>query len=224
MKIAILGWGSLLWDTRSEKGINFERTLVQKPPNSTWRKTTQIRRPDGGLKLNLEFSRISQTRNGVLTLVIDADNCPYEYQSHIFFAESQRSRVADSVRDLATREGTGTHNIASWKRQDDELGAGPFPMRQIEAWTRDTKFDAVVWTALESNYNALNEGTKFFPFTPTTALDYLKSLQEDVQRDSVEYICRAPSALATRLRRQLEQDEWYVSLAKELNLPLTPAY
>ena len=97
-------------------------------------------------------------------------------------------------------------------------------MRQIEAWTRDTKFDAVVWTALESNYNALNEGTKFFPFTPTTALDYLKSLQEDVQRDSVEYICRAPSALATRLRRQLEQDEWYVSLAKELNLPLTPAY
>lgn len=51
MKIAILGWGSLIWDPRDLQLIdNFKY---------------------GGPELPLEFSRISNTRNGALTLVID---------------------------------------------------------------------------------------------------------------------------------------------------------
>jgi hypothetical protein len=52
-KIAILGWGSLIWDKREE----FERL------HGPWQ--------SDGPSLKIEFSRISSTRGGALTLVID---------------------------------------------------------------------------------------------------------------------------------------------------------
>ena len=52
MKIAILGWGSLLW----EGGQEFERW------HDAWH--------NDGPSLKLEFSRVSESRLGALTLVI----------------------------------------------------------------------------------------------------------------------------------------------------------
>lgn len=52
-KIAILGWGSLIWDERPEFDSHHEE----------W--------TSGGPVLQLEFSRISESRKGALTLVID---------------------------------------------------------------------------------------------------------------------------------------------------------
>lgn len=56
MKIAILGWGSLLWDQRAEFDKKHEDWQFDGP------------------SLMLEFSRVSQTRNGALTLVLDFNN------------------------------------------------------------------------------------------------------------------------------------------------------
>src|SRR5579872_7505583 len=56
MKIAILGWGSLLW----EPGEFFNEWIT------AWQ-------PDGP-ELDIEFSRISRKRGGALTLVIDETN------------------------------------------------------------------------------------------------------------------------------------------------------
>ena len=93
MKIAILGWGSLIWDKDSEKGKEFDR----------WRKTDEWE-VAGDLELPLEFSRISVSRNCALTLVIDEENgtpCRVQYSL------SKRKNYKDAVYDLKRREGTG---------------------------------------------------------------------------------------------------------------------
>ena len=222
MTFGILGWGSLLWDTDSTKGKAFSSTLKHKHPNNTWARTDPVKRPDGGLKLNLEFSRVSATRNGALTLVIDPVHCKYDDRSPVYYAETQRTSIDEVVKDLAAREGTATANIGVWKRQLDSMGTAEFPVKQIEAWARDSEFDGVVWTNLQSNYESAIQDARFVPFAPHTAIDYLKSLAHDVQRNAVEYISRAPSTIDTALRRCLEKDDWYTSTVADLNLPLRP--
>lgn len=222
MTFAILGWGSLLWDTDSPKGRVFLSTLKQKHPNTTWTRTDPIKRPDGGLKLNLEFSRVSATRKGALTLVIDLVHCKYDDRSRVYYAETRRTRIDEVVNDLAAREGTATANIGIWERQLDSMGTAEFPLKQIEAWARDTEFDGVAWTNLQSNYDSVIQDARFVPFAPDTAMDYLKSLPHDVQREAVEYICRAPSTIDTAFRRRLENDNWYTSTIAALHLALRP--
>ena len=222
MTFAILGWGSLLWDTDSPKGKVFLSTLKHKHPNNTWTRTDAIKRPDGGLRLNLEFSRVSATRKGALTLVIDPEHCTSDDRSPVYYAETRRTCIDEVVNDLAAREGTAAANIGVWERRLDSMGTAEFPLNQIEAWARDTEFDGVVWTNLQCNYDSAIEDPRFVPFAPDTAIDYLKSLPHNVQREAVEYICRAPSTIDTALRRYLENDHWYTSTITELNLRLRP--
>lgn len=65
-KIAIPGWGSLIWDKRPEFDKHHEQWLQDGPV------------------LKLEFSRISESRKDALTLVIDGVNgseCKTSYAS-----------------------------------------------------------------------------------------------------------------------------------------------
>lgn len=111
MTFAILGWGSLLWDIDSPKGKVFLSTLKHKHPNHTCKRTDAIKRPDGGLRLNLEFSRVSATIKGALTLVIDPVHCTYDDRSPVYYAEAHRISINEVVNDLASREGTAVANI-----------------------------------------------------------------------------------------------------------------
>ena len=222
MTFAILGWGSLLWDTDSPKGKVFLSTLKHKHPNNTWKRTDAIKRPDGGLRLNLEFSRVSATRKGALTLVIDPAHCTYDDRSPVYYAETHRTSIDEVVNDLASREGTAAANIGVWERRLDSMGTAEFPLNQIEAWARETEFVGVVWTNLQCNYDTAIEDPRLVPFAPDTATEYLKSLPHNVQREAVEYICRAPSTIDTALRRYLENDNWYTSIATALDLRLRP--
>src|SRR5260370_551456 len=88
MKIGILAWGSLLW----EKG---NLALANK-----W--------VLGGPKLPIEFSRVSVSRCGALTLVIDTKNGA---ENPTFFAESSFHNLGKAIRNLARREGTNPENI-----------------------------------------------------------------------------------------------------------------
>ena len=222
MRIGILGWGSLLWDTDSEKGKVFLSTLKAEDPQKTWKKADSIERPNSGLDLNLEFSRVSRTRKGALTLVIDTVHCKDEDRSRVFCAKSRKTSVGAVVKDLAEREETPANNIGVWARRDDSIGAAGFRLKQIEAWAHDTEFDAVVWTNLRSNYSTKVRSDRFSPFAPDTASRYLKTLPHEVQREAVEYICRAPSTVDTALRRYLEKDEWYRLIVRELDIALRP--
>ncbi len=99
MKIAILGWGSLIWDQDTEKGKEFDR----------WRESKWESVKD--LKLPIEFSRVSKSRKDALTLVIDGDNGTECYFRYAF---SKRKHFEDAVCDLKDREGTSWRDIGFW--------------------------------------------------------------------------------------------------------------
>jgi len=90
-QIAILGWGSLLW----EGGADFDRC------HGVWRAD--------GPTLSLELSRISSSRLGALTLVIDAE---HGSPTTVAWSLSTRSRAEDAVADLSRREGCTRRDIA----------------------------------------------------------------------------------------------------------------
>ena len=85
MRIAILGWGSLLW----EGGPEFDR----------WHAPWEY---DGPV-LKLEFSRVSEKRLKAMTLVIDAE---HGVEIAVAWCVSKRTALADATRDLRVREGT----------------------------------------------------------------------------------------------------------------------
>lgn len=123
--IAILGWGSLVWDPR---------TLRIATP---WELTD--------LRLPLEFSRISKDQR--LTLVIDTKN---GVDCCVYSAISSITSLTDAVADLAEREGTDPKNIAV-ARAGAEFEE-PDPRRRIETWRQHRGLTAVIWTDLEPNF------------------------------------------------------------------------
>ena len=183
MKIAILGWGSL---------INEPRGL---PIAGEWR-------PDGP-KLWIEFSRISQrgTRAGCLTLVID-ECCESEVTT--FHVLSQRSDLPSAIADLQAREGTSADDIgfcetAAGSFAPNAMSRHPKSCERIRPWAQAKGFDAVIWTALPRRFkDALG-----IPFSPAAALDYLNGLPAPTKEKVLAYIHAAPEQTMTPFRRLL---------------------
>lgn len=178
MRIAILGWGSLIWDPR---GL---------PRTSNWEK--------GGPELPIEFSRMSQDDR--LTLVIDQINGA---RVPTRFAVSPRRDIADAICDLCAREGTVIGNIGYLNlttsdnrcRLQAELG-------NIQKWVTLNRFDAVIWTDLPPKWE------KNTAFSIERAVEYLKSLRGDKEERAREYIVKAPCEIDTPLRAELRKDGW----------------
>lgn len=168
--IAILGWGSLLWESAPE----FDRWHDQ------WR-------PNGPL-LKLEFSRVSSSRQGVLTLVIDTK---HGVSTTVAWCLSKRERFEDTVADLRCREGAEIENIHSL------ILGSQVPLddssRAVAVWAAENHVDVVVWTGLPSNF-----ATKVKePFSVDAAIAYLKSLPPEGKVKAAEYIWRAPEFVRT---------------------------
>jgi len=124
MKIAILGWGSLIWDQRDL------------PIDGNWHK--------GGPILPIEFSRISS--DGRLTLVIDEKNgVPVRTR----YAQSKSGTLEQAIEDLRKREGTSKSMIGVVSQTINNATAG---CDTIKAWALDNMWDSVVWTGLPSNF------------------------------------------------------------------------
>ena len=187
MKIAILGWGSLLWDKRPE----FD------DQHAEWQR-------DGPI-LRLEFSRVSKMRLGALTLVLDAEHgepCPVAY------AFSRREDPDDAIRDLRFREGTTLGNVGfcflngnrTQAKKEDAL-------KRIQDWAMEKEIDVVVWTDLESNFQEKSEGRR--PFSVNAALDHIQALDKEGQTAAMEYVSRAPAFVKTPLQEALESQPWF---------------
>ncbi len=97
MHIAILGWGSLLWDKRPEFDEHHGFWALDGP------------------NLKIEFSRISQTRSGALTLVIDPANGTSCRVAH---TKSKRRNSEDAICGLRSREGTTRANMGIYFADD----------------------------------------------------------------------------------------------------------
>jgi len=131
-KIAILGWGSLIWEPRDD----FKKCMGK------WEN-------DGPI-LPIEFTRISYSRNGALTLVIDPDNGS---QVRTKYTLSKRKEPEDTACDLRTREGTVIRHIGLIDLEKVFYrGHWSFIIDKIKLWATEKKLHAVVWTDLPSNY------------------------------------------------------------------------
>jgi len=177
MEIAVLGWGSLIW----------ERELKI---SGTWS-------PEGPL-LPVEFARVS--RDGRLTLVL----CPHAQPVQVLWSRSTCSSLAEAVADLANREGTLKKNIGyvSLFSTVFRCNAVPEVLGTIRSWVDARDFDAAVWTDLPANF----EQKTGMIFNPDNIVTYLKGLKSDSFNKAKEYIMKAPGQVSTPVRKHVEAE------------------
>src|ERR1700730_5442789 len=193
-RIAFLGWGSLIWDTKHPRAADFDK----------WHDAWQ----DNGPGIKLEFSRVStrQPRQGVLTLVIDPNNgalCRVQY------CFSKRTKPDEAFADLAVRENMTYPPVPNAvgrifrKRNQPAVCRDPATRTTIETWANAVGIDVVVWTDLSSNFTQATGK----PFTVPDAIAHLEDLessQNSALDAAFEYIREAPAYVRTSLRTALE--------------------
>jgi hypothetical protein len=181
-QIAILGWGSLLWEGSAE----FEQQ------HDGWH--------FDGPTLRLEFSRISSSRLGALTLVIDPQRGS---PATVAWCLSKRERTDDVVADLRHREGCARRDIGCL----DLSAEGPQPegVLDILAWGRAQGLDFVVWTALTSNFHEKTGRS----FSVAHVLEYIQHLDLAAKVKAAEYVWRAPDFVQTPVRDALQGEPWF---------------
>ena len=183
--IAILGWGSLIWD------LEILAPHVQGP----WRMR-------GGPELPLEFTRISLKRKRALAVCVDLmDGVPC-WTSVI---QSKRSTLAEARMDLARRERSPEGFIGKYDAETGEFWGRSQVVAKISRWCQMGGWGGAVWTDLHANF-AAETGSAF---TRQEGLNYLKSLEGDSLDEAVRYIEKAPATTNTRLRRHLRDDDWW---------------
>lgn len=185
MHIAILGWGSLLWDEDPVFDHN----------HGSW--------AFDGPNLRIEFSRISQSRDGALTLVIDPENGASCRVAH---ARSKRRDAEDAICDLRSREGTTRANIGI-HFTDGSLtqSKDPNSLAAITTWANTKAIDVVIWTDLASNFRREYGAS----FSVSNAVAHLRTLEEGKMSSAAEYVWRAPHFVTTPLRSTLQAEPWF---------------
>jgi hypothetical protein len=184
MRIAVLGWGSLVWD---------RRVLA----------LADAFRPVGPI-LPLEFSRISIDKR--LTLVIDENRGT---PCTTYVAPSPYLDLDDAVENLRLREGmpgpdgvgfvdthARTRSAPAWDRH-------PRVVITIEAWAMRHGYQAAIWTALGSNFHERDKAN--MPFSVEAALAYLATLDGDRLDKALQYFRKAPPEISCALREAVDR-------------------
>jgi hypothetical protein len=179
--IALLGWGSLLW----EGGSAFD----------SWHKAWRC---DGPV-LKIEFSRISSSRGGALTLVIDPQ---HGVPVRVAWCLTRRQTIREAIGDLCEREGTKAKHIGRIEQDGKALCRDNETRQAIQTWEAERKLAGVIWTDLQSNF--ANERRE--PFSIRAAMRYLNSLKGESRIRAVEYLQRAPSFVQTPLRNAFRSE------------------
>ncbi|KAB1085070.1 hypothetical protein F4V91_00630 [Neorhizobium galegae] len=181
-RIAILGWGSLIWDKRPE----FD------DKHGPWL--------DDGPVLKLEFSRISRSRENALTLVIDPEHgcdCTTAY------AVSTRKDPDDAIADLRCREGTVMRHMGFYFANGAKTCMPSIP-DTIAPWAEEKGFDVVVWTGLPGDFKDKRDEAFI-----EAALFHLQNLTPEGKALAATYVWRAPPLVQTTLREKLQSAPWF---------------
>jgi hypothetical protein len=185
LKIAIIAWGSLVWDPRDLKAA---AEFVANGP-----------------LLPIEFCRISADRR--LTLVIDET---FGAVCTTYSAPSAFESLDAAIENLRLREGmpnaraVGFVEPASGTQSDVAMQRHPQAVATIAAWTASNGYDAAIWTALESNFDEPGKGGE--PFSVTAAIRYLETLEgQDAAAfgRTLAYIRNAPAEVQTPVRDEV---------------------
>lgn len=188
-RIAILGWGSLLWDSKGD----FDEW------HGPWY--------NDGPTLRLEFSRVSRTRGGALTLVIDT---AHGAATTVTYCLSKRCKIGDVVDDLRRREGTTVKNIGCVQLGGEMRSRDGRITEEIAGWATHKGLNAVVWTDLPSNFGK-ETGREF---TVENALAHLRGLKWPAEAAAIDYIRRAPEFVRTPVRKALAEPGWNSKMGK----------
>ena len=119
MKIACLGWGSLIWRPENL------------PIQNSWF--------ENGPMLPIEFTRISS--NDRVTLIIDKKAKPIR----TLWTLMTKNNLSDCINSLAQREETNSnniHHISTRDSTDDDV------KMIIKEWLLNNNLDTAIWTAL----------------------------------------------------------------------------
>ena len=189
MRIAVLAWGSLLWDPRE---------LALGAPFAP-----------SGPQLPIEFCRISA--DGRLTLIVDES---HGTSCQTYAAISAFDSLGAAMENLRLREGMShvssvgfveaARGGASFRAQDRH----PSALQTIRGWTNENHLDATIWTALPSNFG-VSHGAHG-PFSTEAAISYLEALEEEPFQRALAYIRNAPANTQTPVRHAVSR-RWPVT-------------
>lgn len=210
MRIAVLGWGSLIWCPKNLK-IKYVNWKTDGP------------------NLPIEFARISKYKS--LALVIYDEYLDDETKwVPVLWNEMDVESIEEAIGNLCKREkttckrigviymGLSSHvnfkNKSVWCRNIKNFKEylGPIPegsyyysddrsknykekiIETIESWRKKKELDGVVWTDLSSN----------FKVTEDSVIKYLEKIEDVCVREKAEeYIRNTPPQIQTSIRREL---------------------
>lgn len=178
MKIAYIGWGSLIWDQGSLK------------LKGTWQ--------CDGPYLPVEFARVSQ--DGRLTLVLCRGVSPVQ----TLWAYAEEENLNAAIKGLRVRERTSANRIGylSLRNSKSRCRVIEDLVFVFESWLKEKGLDAAVWTDLPANFaERMGEA-----FTTENVISYLKSLEGDALAAAKAYIVNAPDSIDTPIRRAVEEE------------------
>lgn len=175
MKIACLGWGSLIWQP--------DNLLIRREWFS-----------DGPF-LPIEFAR--KSKDGRLTLVITDTAKPVR----TLWALMATTDLAVAKNSLLTREGiperrleTSIGSVTITEETTDDIKL------TIKNWAINLKLDAVIWTNLPPKFNDIANKVPSLE----EAISYINSLDINVRTNVEKYIRKTPRQIDTDYRRKFE--------------------
>jgi hypothetical protein len=177
MRIACIGWGSLIWQP--------ENLLC----NGTWY--------NDGPFLPIEYVR--KSNDGRLTLVITDNAKPVQTLWTLMTTEN----LGTAITSLLTREGIPEakrnsliDSIASTDETTNKIKL------IIKTWAIRLKLDAVIWTNLPPKFpNTIGR-----ILTADEAINYLHSLDKEIKGKAEEYVRRTPKQIVTEFRNRFERE------------------
>jgi hypothetical protein len=177
MKIAVLGWGSLIWNSRNLKIKERE-----------WKQD--------GPKLPVEFARISQ--DGRLTLVL----YPKAKLIQVLWNYMDVDNLLEAIENLRKREGTIESYIGFIDLIENKSRCNIGDIENnIRKWAEEKDIEAVIWTDLPCNFKDKANGK----LNEENVINYLKSLTGSKFEIAKEYIAKAPTQIRTKIRMAIEE-------------------
>ena len=186
MKIAFLGWGSLIWDQRELR------------TKGDWN--------GDGPSLPIEYRRIS--RDGGITLVL----YPRVEDVKTLWADADFAKLSEAIENLCDREGVPREHIDrigfAIIGGRSRCRAAPGVLERIQKWGKEKGLDAAVWTDLPENPDKFKKETGM-ELNDDNIIKYLKSLEGETLDKAKEYIQETPEQIDTSLRRRIRQEmDW----------------
>jgi len=177
--IAVLGWGSLVWD---QKGLQLK---------SMWH--------TNGPCLPVEFARESGGQRATLVLLDGVS------PSRTLWARSTLNEMSAAAEDLRVREGPTRR---SWIYQTDASGTHDMNGKQVvtssapavQSWLSAAGLDGAVWTGIPPQGFDLSN-------LETEVVAWLRELSDVSQHANAEkYVRMAPSTVDTPVRRAIRKE------------------